>query len=76
MFHLIKHLMEKQLLEKDKEHRWLECELENFDTNDLFYDFDRDVAVGDHHLFVLRVPKCTQCNFNFDVKCYRHLHCF
>jgi hypothetical protein len=36
MLHLTEHLMEEKLLEEDKEHRWLECELENFDTNDLF----------------------------------------
>ncbi len=53
MFHLMKHLMEKQLLEEDREHRWLECEFENFDINNLFYDFDKDIAVGDHHLLVL-----------------------
>ncbi len=50
---LMKHLMEKQLLEEDREHRWLECEFENFDTNNLFYDFDKDIVIGDHHLLVL-----------------------
>jgi hypothetical protein len=44
-------------LEEDREHRWLECEFENFDTDNLFYDFDKDITVGDHHLLVLRVPK-------------------
>jgi hypothetical protein len=44
-------------LEEDREHRCLECEFKNFDTNDLSYDFDRDIIVGDHHLLVLGVPK-------------------
>jgi hypothetical protein len=49
--------MEEQLLEEDREHRCLKCEFKNFDTDDLSYDFDRDITVGDHHLLVLGVPK-------------------
>jgi hypothetical protein len=45
--------MEEQLLEEDREHGWLECEFKNFDTGDLSYDFDKDIAVRDHHLLVL-----------------------
>ncbi len=56
MLHLTKHLMEEQLLEEDKEHKWLECEFKNFDTDNMSYDFDKDMAIGDHHLLVLLVP--------------------
>jgi hypothetical protein len=49
--------MEEQLLEEDREHGWLECKFKSFDTDDLSYDFDKDIAVGDHHLLDLRVPK-------------------
>jgi hypothetical protein len=48
--------MEEQLLEEDKKHKWLECEFRNFDTDNMSYDFDKDMAVGDHHLLVLLVP--------------------
>jgi hypothetical protein len=34
MMHFAKHLMEGQLLEDNKEQRWLECELEKIDIDD------------------------------------------